>query len=67
MKVIAKLRASLMVECPRCKSYFDLFANDDDDYNFLGPIFNGRWELLHDEDVECPECDEVFTIQEVER
>ena len=38
-KQVARLIAELLVECPACGEDFDLF-DEDDDYQFLKPIFN---------------------------
>ena len=61
----ARLRAELLVECPACGEDFDLF-DEDDDGQFLRPIFNNDWEALVGADIECPVCGHWIEIEEVE-
>lgn len=64
-KAMAKLRASLDIECPYCGHEFDLFAGDDEGF-FIEPIFKGNWDQLRGEEVECSVCKNEFTIEDVE-
>ena len=60
----ARLIAELLVECPACGEDFDLF-DEDDDGQFLKPIFNNDWGALRGADVECPSCGHLIKIEEV--
>ena len=60
----ARLIAELLVECPACGEDFDLF-DEDDDGQFLKPIFNNDWEALIGADIECPVCGHWIEIEEV--
>lgn len=63
-KQVARLRAELLVKCPACGEDFDLF--DEDDGQFLKPIFNNDWDALIGADIECPSCGHWIEIEEVE-
>ena len=60
----AWLRAELLVECPTCGEDFDLF-HEDDDGQFLKPIFNNDWDALKGADVKCPSCGHLIEIEGV--
>ena len=64
-KQVARLRAELLVKCPACGEDFDLF-DEDDDGQFLKPIFNNDWDALVGADIECPSCGHWIEIEEVE-
>ena len=65
-KQAARLRAELLVECPACGEDFDLFDDEDDDGQFLKPIFNNDWDALIGADIECPACGHWIEIEGVE-
>ena len=60
----ARLIAELLVKCPACGKDFDLF-DEDDDGQFLKPIFNNDWDALKGAAVECPSCGHLIEIEEV--
>ena len=64
-KQVARLRAELLVECPACGEDLDLFGEDDDG-QFLKPIFNNDWGALIGADIECPACGHWIEIEGVE-
>ena len=65
-KQVARLRAELLVECPACGEDFDLF-DDDDDGQFLKPIFNNDWGALRGIEIPCPSCGHWIEIEVVTR
>lgn len=64
-KQVARLRAELLVECPARGEDFDLF-DEDDDGQFLKPIFNNDWAALIGADIECPVCGHWIEVEGVE-
>ena len=60
----ARLRAELLVECPACGEDFDLF-DEDDDMQFLKPIFNNDWGALRGIEIPCPSCGHWIEIEGV--
>lgn len=63
-KAEATLRASLDVDCPKCLVFFDVLE-DDDEGDFLTPIFNNRWDELRGREVTCPECGAIIELTEI--
>jgi hypothetical protein len=62
-----RLSFDLHVNCPHCDETIDLMDNDyNDDGFFTRPIFENRWEDLKGEEITCFECEETFTIKDVE-
>lgn len=55
----------LFIDCPKCGEQIDLSDIDEEGW-VSEPIFNNRWDDLNGEEVECPECDHTFTIDDVE-
>ena len=63
-KQVARLIAELLVECPACGEDFDLF-DEDDDGQFLKPIFNNDWGALIGVEITCPACGHLIEIEGV--
>ena len=65
MKGIAVLSWHLWTKCPYCGCDIDL-ADHDEEGQWSKPIFSNEWGKLKGEEVECPDCSQVFEIKEVE-
>lgn len=63
-QVTPTLSVSLDVTCPYCDHYYDLLADDDGMYSTA--IFNNDWADVYGSEEECPNCNEVFIIEEIE-
>ena len=65
-KQAAWLCAELLVECPACGEDFDLFDDENNNKQFLWPIFNNDWGALIGVEIPCPACGHLIEIEGVE-
>lgn len=57
---------SLNCCCPHCDVDVDLINGDYNDCDeLLGLITTNKWDNLKGEEVQCPECQEMFKIEDV--
>ena len=64
MKARALLDWHLLTKCPYCGHDFDL-ADFDEEGQWSKPIFSNNWHELEGEEIQCPQCSAVASIEEV--
>jgi len=70
---MARMNIEINVDCPYCEYHFDILEEtelNDEGYVLSQATPDGLWGDAHREfeleEVECPECDRVFTVKQLE-
>lgn len=65
---IARLSATLDVECPYCENEFDIIHEEanNGDYIAVKVVFSSDWDDIKGHTVYCPKCQKEFTLDGLE-